>query len=113
MNMRWAWTLPVLSALSATSITGSLWAQGFAPPMGAMPAPMQAAGYAPSMAPQMYAPPAGYAPAMYQQAGMPPVGYMAPPQGAVLPQSAGLPDVYGSYGYMPVDFATQPHMPPG
>jgi hypothetical protein len=109
MNMRWAWTLPVLSALSATSITGSLWAQGFAPPMGAMPAPMQAAGYAPSMAPQMYGPPAGYAPAMNPQAGMPPAGYMAQQQGAV----AGMPDVYGSYGYMPVDFATQPHMPPG
>src|SRR5262245_31071321 len=107
MNMRWAWTLPVLSALTATSIAGSLWAQGFAPPMGGMPAPMQA-GYAPMMAPQgMYAPPGASAPAMYPPAGIQPGAYAAPMQGAALP------DVYGSYGYMPVEFATQPHLPPG
>jgi hypothetical protein len=74
--------------------------------MGAMPAPMQA-GYA-QMAPQgMYAPPVGYAPAMYAQGGIQPGAYPGPMPGAALP------DVYGSYGYMPVEFATQPHMPPG
>src|SRR5437773_1304187 len=124
MNMRWAWTLPVLSALTATSIAGSLWAQGFAPPMGAAPTTMQAPGYAQAMAagqqgsvpiympqamaPQgMYAPAGAYPPAMYPAAGGQGAPYAAPPQGAALP------DMYGSYGYMPVDFATQPHAPPG
>src|SRR5436853_7819225 len=101
MNMRWAWTLPVLSALTATSIAGSLWAQGFAPPMGAAPATMQAPGYAQAMAagqqggapmfmpqgmaPQgMYAPGAAYPPAMYAAAGGQPMAYAGAPQGAAL-----------------------------
>jgi hypothetical protein len=75
--------------------------------MGAAPAAMPAP-YAAAMPPQgMYAPPVGFAPAMYPAAGVQPVAYPAPPQGAALP------DVYGSYGYMPVEFASQPHAPPG
>src|SRR3954451_9512208 len=101
MNMRWGWTLPVLSALAATWALGPVRAQAQQAPPVAMPQ-----AYAPQ---GMYAPAAAYPqPMMY-----------GPPPGAYAPTAPGggpagaLPDVNGSYGYLPVEFATQAHMPPG
>src|SRR5262245_25626031 len=112
MNMRWAWTLPVLSAL-AVSVGGPASGQvGAGGPPAAMPP-----GYAQALAagpqggvPMMMAPSMG-PPGMYMPPAMYPVqqvGYAGPAGGG-----GASPDVYGSYGYMPVDFATQPYAPPG
>ena len=134
MNMRWAWTLPVLTTLAIGLVAAQARAQGGpappwagAPGMAGMPgmagtpgtmAPPQAAyGVDPAMmaamqaqaAPAMYAPPAGYQGAtMFMPAG-------AFPQGAAFPQGypvqpaaymAGpMPDVYGSYGSVPTEYA--------
>ena len=66
MNMRWAWTLPVLSALATTLVVGSAQGQGGAAvPQGyaavdpAMVAAMQAQAYG-QMAQGMYAPTGGH-----------------------------------------------------
>jgi len=56
----------------------------------------------------MYAPAAPYPQAMMYAP--PPAAYAAAAQAG---GAAGPPDVNGSYGYLPVDFAAQPHMPPG
>ena len=77
MNMRWAWSLPVLSSLAVTVVTSSLMAQGPLKP-GYAPDPAgQAGGGAPAAGP--------YGPYQaYPQMGAMPV--MVPPGG---PQSVG------------------------
>src|SRR6266850_4783522 len=64
MNMRWAWTLPVLSTLATTLVAGPAWAQGgAATPVGWAPigfAAVQASGavdpaYVAAMQAQAYA----------------------------------------------------------
>src|SRR5436190_3884349 len=138
MNMRWGWTLPVLTALVMGLPTGTVWSQygpasspmgGGAPAAGmadpAMLAAMQAqamaaqqqAAYGPYAGPAMYGPPPGYpAQAMYApqgmyQPGVQPVGYMMVAPGTPGMQAPGpfpagqSPDVYGSYGSVPTDYA--------
>jgi hypothetical protein len=99
MNMRWAWTLPVLTTLATALVAAQARAQGGpAPPWAGAPGmagtpgmttPQQAAyGFDPAMmaamqaqaAPGMYAPPAGYQGASMF---MPPGAF---PQGAAYPQ---------------------------
>jgi hypothetical protein len=83
MIKRWAWILPVLSSLLASVLTAPVLAQ-YGPAMGYDPAALMQAQY---MAQAMMAPP-GMMPAAHMQApGAPP---------------GALPDVYGSYGSMPL-----------
>jgi len=92
MNMRWGWTLPVLTALATVLPTGRAWSQGGAasPPAtsggpttaaAAMPAnaPQPAAAYGQYAVPMMYAPPPGYPAAMYAPPPGYPAGMYAPP----------------------------------
>src|SRR5262245_16691746 len=126
MNMRWAWTLPVLSL--ATMVAGPAWGQdGAATAAGGAPtadqyavqaamyqqAAMQAAMYQQAMYQQ-----ALYHQAQYQQAAMYPqnvqlAAYMGGPMPAaagIQPQMPGplpgsaIPDANGAYGYAPTDF---------
>src|SRR5436190_13327519 len=140
MNMRWAWTLPVLSAVATMAVTRPAWAQGgAAAPWGGAPTAMAPMAYDPAMLAAMQAQVYGQPPAASQPTGMPLMGpqAMVPPQGmyaptAAYPQAAMFPqgvqqaaymagpappggptpDVYGSYGVMPAQYA-QPSGPPG
>jgi Putative beta barrel porin-7 (BBP7) len=116
MNMRWAWTLPVLSSLAALGITAPAAAQ-FDPAqagmMSADPA-AQAQFYGQAMmppgammAPGMY-PPGGMYPQMGMMPGGPP-GAMpgGMPGGMPGPMPMGSPDAYGGYGSMPNDYGMQ------
>ena len=116
MNMRWAWTLPVLTTLATALVTAQARAQGGpAPPWAGAPgmmAPQQPGyGFDPAMmaamqaqaAPGMYAPPAGYQSAsMFMSAG-------AFPQGAAYPQ--GPMYQQGPYPVQPVAYMAGPQAP--
>src|SRR6476661_2867388 len=117
MNMRWGWTLPVLSVLATGAVVAPARAQnGAMAPQAAMPA-----NFPPQAMPQPVGPampggthrtatflvPAYPSAATYPQAPMYPVmpaAYMAGAEGMQPPAQlpAGpMPDVYGSYGYAP------------
>src|SRR5262245_42998724 len=119
MNMRWACTWPVLTALAVTGII--LPARGQVPaPVGYPPSAMMPQGPAAfdsaMLAAMQAAPPAGaYAPAaMYMPAAafpssaMQPAPYMMQAAGPI-----GPPDVNGAYGYMPTDYAAQAYAQQG
>jgi hypothetical protein len=135
MNMRWAWTLPVLSSLAALGFTAPAAAQ-VDPAQAAMmsdPARMAAAQAQAYGQPMMGAPGAMMAPAMYSPGIMqPPMGMMpgvmpmaymggptpAMPPGAMPPGAMpgpmpmGPPDAYGGYGSMPTDMGVEAGMGP-
>src|SRR4051794_16575041 len=119
MNMRSAWTLPVLAALTIGAVAASARAQGGPlPPQAAMPANLPTQAMPQPVAPATttgmhrtatFLVPDYGAGAMYPQAPRYPVmpaaymagaGGMQPP--AQLPAGPA-PDVYGSYGYAPSD----------
>src|SRR5688572_30267362 len=116
MNMRWACTWPLLTTLAFPGI--NLPALGQAPaPVGYPPVAMMppgAAAYDPAMMAAMqggspagaYSPAAMYMPAAaFPSQGMQPGPYMMP-AGPI-----GPPDVNGSYGYMPAEYAAQGYAP--
>jgi hypothetical protein len=130
MNKRWAWNLPVLAIWASTLVSGQAFGQAGGPSSMTQHA---FGGYDPAMlaAMQQNAMPAagGQAlmpPGAYGARGMYPPGYanqqaayMAAgpggPMGSPMPgQYPGgpLPDVNGSYGFMPVNFSGQ-GQPPG
>src|SRR5262245_40899257 len=98
MNMRWAWTLPVLAALATALVAGPARAQGGA----------AAANSTTMYVPAAYSPAAVQA-AMYQQAAMQAAMYQQGVQQAAYMASAGgqMPDAYGAYGYAPTDVGGQ------
>jgi hypothetical protein len=131
MNMRRAWTLPLLSALAVALMARPSWAQGGttadggAPPgypqpsAAGIPLAMMPAGYAPQAAPPGgYYMPAGPA---YSPYAMAPAAYTGGPiaaDGAIAPQMPAqfpvghAPDVYGAYGYVPTNGGAPGYGPP-
>jgi hypothetical protein len=140
MNMRWAWTLPVLSSLAALGITAQLPAQGDPAQAQFYGQPMVPGLAAPSMmAPGGMYPQMAMHPQMAMMGGVQPMAYMggptpaAPmgmpgampgmmpggpmpggpmPGGMPGPMPMGPPDAYGGYGSMPTDMGVEAGMGP-
>jgi putative beta barrel porin BBP7 len=143
MNMRWAWTLPVLSSLAVTVVTSSSQAQGPLPQgygndptaqqfAGPMPPSAPYAQYQPGypqmaampvMMPQFAQPQPGQQAPQGPALGPPPMMMMAPPglappglAGPGMPPMGMMPPGMSPYGVDPAAFAGGPMpsgMPPG